>query len=54
MTEKRSMFENLMHRRVLHVAGMYIAALAEALEIWSDADADYIYSVESRSLINSL
>jgi tetratricopeptide (TPR) repeat protein len=29
-------------------------ALAEALEIWSDADADYIYSVESRSLINSL
>ncbi len=29
-------------------------ALAEALEIWSDADADYIYSVESRSLINDL
>ncbi len=29
-------------------------ALAEALEIWSDADADYIYSVESRSLINGL
>jgi len=29
-------------------------ALAEALEIWSDADADYTYSVESKSLMNSL
>jgi len=29
-------------------------ALAEALEIWSDADADYTYSVESRSLMNRL
>ncbi len=29
-------------------------ALAEALEIWTDADADYIYSVESRSLMNRL
>ena len=29
-------------------------ALDAALEIWSDADADFILSVESRSLINSL
>jgi tetratricopeptide (TPR) repeat protein len=29
-------------------------ALVEALEIWSDADAEFIFSVESRSLINSL
>jgi len=29
-------------------------ALAEALEIWSDADADFIKSVESRSLMDSL
>ena len=29
-------------------------ALVEALEIWSDADADFIYGVESRSLMNRL
>jgi tetratricopeptide (TPR) repeat protein len=29
-------------------------ALVEALEIWSDADADYIRGVESRSLMNRL
>jgi tetratricopeptide (TPR) repeat protein len=29
-------------------------ALVEALEIWSDADADFIFSVKSRSLMNSL
>ena len=30
------------------------AALEEALDIWSDADADYNFSVESRSLLNRL
>ena len=29
-------------------------ALVEALEIWSDADADFIYGVESKSLMNRL
>ena len=29
-------------------------ALVEALEIWSDADADYIHGVESRSLMDRL
>lgn len=29
-------------------------ALTEALDIWTDADADFIHSVESRSLMNSL
>lgn len=29
-------------------------ALTEALEIWSDADADFIHGVESRSLLNRL
>ena len=33
MTEKRSMFENLMHRRVPHVFGMYIAATWLVIEL---------------------
>jgi len=47
----------------LVVAKVYLAqgneeagreALVEAQAIWSDADADYIYGVESRSLLNRL
>jgi hypothetical protein len=33
MTEKRSMFENLLHRRVPHVVGMYIAATWLVIEL---------------------
>ena len=29
-------------------------ALAEALDIWSDADTDYIYGIEARSLMSRL
>ena len=50
-------YAKLMSARVQLARGDEVAArklLTEALDVWSEADADYIYLLEAKSLLGNL